>query len=332
MLKGQGVQQPVVRTRAYTDDLDEGIAATRLVFGNGVEIDPPEHGGTTVALACLRSPQLQYIRWHMSGTSRGVRDDTQEEHDAVLAGFLLGGRLGLRTRDDDALDVTRPFLYPEFVRSRVAAPDLAVLAVARDLVDAHAYAMTGNGKFQARFSGCAPVTPAADRLWSNTMRYAQATLAELADLPAGTPTDLATTGLLDLVATQLLHTFPNSALAVEQDRNASRPQTTHAPVRRAMRFIEDNLGHPFSVVDLAEASGLSLRGLHAAFLRELDVTPMRFVRQVRLAAAREDLKNTRSDRVGIGDLALRWGFHNLGHFERLYRNEYDETPEDTLRS
>lgn len=325
------MQQSVTRSRAYTDDLDEGVAATRAVFGDGVEIAPPERGGTTVAVSCLHSPQLQSIRWHMSGTSRGSRDQFEEEGDQVLAGVLLSGRLLLRTRDGDDLDTSRPFLYPEFVRSEVGAPDLVVLGVGRDLIDAHVRAMTGADAFSLRFTATAPLAPVQERIWRNTMRYATLGLNELAELPADEDADLVSTGLLDLVATQLLHTFPNTALDAERDRSTSRSETTHAALRRAMRYIDDNLDRPFSVVDLAEASGLSLRGLHTAFRRELNATPMRHVRQMRLAAARAALQSGDLVQIDVGALARRWGFNSAEHFERLYRMEYQERPEVTLQ-
>lgn len=324
------MQRTVLRSEASTDDLDEGIAATRELFGSGVDIAPPESGGTTVAIGSLRAPELQAIRWRMSGTSRGRRDQAEEAQASVLAGVVVAGRLELRTRGDTRLDCTRPFIYPEYVDSQVSAPDLAVLSVPHELLDVHARAMTGDDGFRVRFIGSAPTSHARDRIWRNTMRYASLTLAELA--AAGeADTDLPTVGLLDLVATQMLRAFPNTALEVEQERNTGGAGTTHGAVRRALRFIDDNLDRPFSVVDLAEASGLSLRGLHAAFRRELDVTPMRFVRRTRLAAARADLQDRDAATTDLQAVALRWGFAGAEHFARSYRSEFGETPGHTLR-
>jgi AraC-like DNA-binding protein len=316
----------VVKSEAYTDDLDQGIAVTRAAFGEGVDIAPPERGGSAVAIRSFRTPQLQAIRWRMFGAGNGRLDQEHEGGAMVLAGLRVGGTLGLRTRDDAALDVGRPFLYPDFVDCQVDAPDLAALAVARERIDEHARAMTDDVRFRVRFTGTSPVTPAAERMWRSTMVYAEHTLAALVDEPEA---DIASLGLHDLVTRQLLRTFPNTALDTENERRRGFT-TRNAAVRRALRFIEENLDRPFTTAELAAGSGLSLRGLHAAFQRELDTSPMRFVRDARLAAARDELLRARGSSVNVRAVALRWGFASPQQFARWYSRLYAEAFDETL--
>jgi AraC-like DNA-binding protein len=317
---------PVARSEAHTFELDEGIHVTREAFGDGVEIAPPDSGGTEVSIRYFSSPELMSIRWRQTGIGHGSRDGRTEERPVLLTGVVVGGGLRLRTSDEQDVDTSRPFLYPSFVASEVAAPNLANLALTEDVVVKRARAMTHDDRFQPRFLDTAPITPTLDRIWRNTMAYADRTLAELVDEPDG---DLAATGLVDLVVTQLLHVFPNTALEVEDERSTGQG-TTNAGVRRALAFIDEHLTRPFSVVDVAEASGLSLRGLHAAFLRELETTPMRFVRSTRLAAAREELHRA-PEAVDLGVLARRWGFSSEASFATVYRSTFAETPAETLR-
>lgn len=315
------MRRPIERSEARASDLDESIAITRAAFGEGVDIDPPDRGGAGVALRSFRSTDLLSIRWWMAGAGQGARDQQADDRPMILTGVLLGGRLDLRTPEDETIDTSRPFAYPTYVESDVDAPNLANLAVPLDLVDERARAMTGDPRFRVRFDGSAPIAPAFDRMWRDTIAYVDRSLDALADMDDA---DVAHTGLVDMVVQQLLHTFPNTALEVEQER-ARGVGTTHAAIRRALQYIEDNLDRPFTAVDLATASGLSLRGLHAAFLREMDTTPMRFVRDERLKAAHEEL--VREDGgADVRGIAIRWGFPSANAFARLYRRTHDEPP------
>ncbi|WP_375387128.1 helix-turn-helix domain-containing protein [uncultured Amnibacterium sp.] len=317
----------VTRFQARTSDLDEGVAVTRAAFGDGVDMAPPERGATDVAVRRLEAQGLRSIRWRAAGAGTGSRDGRHDCRRMLLASTLLRGGLVFHTDDERSVDTSRPFLHPELLDCDLDAPDLASLAVPEELLVARARAMTGDDAFQLRFRSAAPSTPTLDRVWRNTMVYAERTLTELVDEPDA---DLAATGLVDLVVTQLLHVFPNSALEVEDER-AAGPATANAAVRRALRFIDENLQRPFSAVELAGSSGLSLRGLHAAFLRELETTPMRFVRDTRLMAARAELREAGDAPIDVRRLAIRWGFPSEASFARRYRAVFAEAPDATRR-
>jgi AraC-like DNA-binding protein len=321
--------QLVRQSESRTHDLDEGITATRAAFGDGVEIAPPERGGTEVAIRYLHTPDLTSIRWRMSGAATGSRSHDDEERAIVLTGVVVNGGLSLRTGGRDGIDVTRPFLYPDFVESKVDAPDLANLAVAQEVVDAQARTMALDDRHRVRFIGTAPVTPALDRIWRNTMAYTNRVMGELVDQPAA---GLAATGLVELVVTQLLHVFPNTALEVEVEHGPGAAGQGTRAMRRALTYIDDNLDQAFSLAELAEASGLSLRGLHAAFQREMETTPRRFIRRSRLSAARADLRREDETTSDVPAIAMRWGFANVALFSRHYRDSFAEDPEDTLRA
>ncbi|MFG2632007.1 AraC family transcriptional regulator [Streptomyces sp. NPDC048473] len=92
--------------------------------------------------------------------------------------------------------------------------------------------------------------------------------------------------------------------------------------------IEASPEREFTLSDLAEQAGLSLRGLQYAFQKNLQMSPMQYLRGVRLDRAHEDLQ------AGVGtvsDIAYEWGFTNLGRFARSYRERFGALPSDTLR-
>jgi len=58
---------------------------------------------------------------------------------------------------------------------------------------------------------------------------------------------------------------------------------------------------------------------------------MEYVKQVRLAKAREEMLATQGAK-SVTSIAMEWGFNHLGHFARDYRARFGELPSQTLRS
>ncbi|MDB5934524.1 MAG: transcriptional regulator, AraC family [Massilia sp.] len=106
-----------------------------------------------------------------------------------------------------------------------------------------------------------------------------------------------------------------------------------APQRRlrvAEEFIRANLFDPIALEQIAAASGASLRSLCQAFRTHHDCSPMAYVRQARLDAARGALL-TAAPGARVTDIALACGFSHLGRFASSYRARYGETPLQTLK-
>lgn len=86
----------------------------------------------------------------------------------------------------------------------------------------------------------------------------------------------------------------------------------------------------WSLSDMANAGDVSVRTLCDAFRHFRGCTPMEFVRSVRLARARDELRRN-GQSVSISDIARRWGFGHPGRFAATYRRAYGQTPSETLR-
>jgi transcriptional regulator GlxA family with amidase domain len=76
--------------------------------------------------------------------------------------------------------------------------------------------------------------------------------------------------------------------------------------------------------------GASVRSLCLAFRAHYNCSPMDFVRQVRLDAARAALQSA-APGAQVTDIALACGFGHLGRFAAVYRECYGESPQQTLR-
>lgn len=107
----------------------------------------------------------------------------------------------------------------------------------------------------------------------------------------------------------------------------SRPRT----VKRAIDAMEAEPGHPFTTVRLAEIAGVSIRTLQEAFQQHVGISPMVYLRQVRLARAHLDLCAADPRQATVADVAHRWGFSHLGRFAAAYRSAYGDSPATTLR-
>lgn len=88
-----------------------------------------------------------------------------------------------------------------------------------------------------------------------------------------------------------------------------------------------------TVTDVARAAGVGPRALQLAFAHHLGLSPMGYVRRVRLECAHRELQAadpTAGDTVAA--IAGRWGFAKPDRFAVAYRAAYGETPSHTLHT
>ncbi|KQR77169.1 AraC family transcriptional regulator [Burkholderia sp. Leaf177] len=101
-------------------------------------------------------------------------------------------------------------------------------------------------------------------------------------------------------------------------------------VKRAEAFIQARCTEPLELADIAIAAGVSSRTLRDGFQQFKGVSPMQYVRTLRLDRAREALRERPSD-VRVAEIALDCGFTHLGRFAIAYKEIFGESPSDTLR-
>jgi AraC-like DNA-binding protein len=101
-------------------------------------------------------------------------------------------------------------------------------------------------------------------------------------------------------------------------------------VRAAEEFVYANATRPLSSGDIASVAGVSVRTLQYSFERHRGISPMDFLRQVRLQHAREELL-VGDKATTVSDAAMRSGFSHLGRFAAEYKKRFRESPSATLR-
>ncbi|WP_170145796.1 helix-turn-helix domain-containing protein [Rhodoplanes elegans] len=99
---------------------------------------------------------------------------------------------------------------------------------------------------------------------------------------------------------------------------------------RAMEFIHAHAEGDVDLAALARFAGVSLRTLQFRFRSEFDKTIVQYVRDHRLALARDRLERADPEATVTG-IAVATGFSHLGEFSRLYRQRYGELPRETLQ-
>lgn len=98
-------------------------------------------------------------------------------------------------------------------------------------------------------------------------------------------------------------------------------------VSRARQYMQAHAQEVISVPDLCQAIGSSRRALQYAFEEVMQISPVTYLRAMRLNQVRSELR--RNHETSVGDVASRWGFWHLSRFAADYRTLFDELPSAT---
>jgi transcriptional regulator GlxA family with amidase domain len=102
-------------------------------------------------------------------------------------------------------------------------------------------------------------------------------------------------------------------------------------VGRVTSFVRDNLEEPVSIAELSRMVGVSERTLRAAFREALGLSPKQYTIVQRLRAVRAALQAADPKTTTVTDVAMAYGFFELGRFAGRYRLAFGESPSATLR-
>jgi AraC-like DNA-binding protein len=105
-----------------------------------------------------------------------------------------------------------------------------------------------------------------------------------------------------------------------------------AAVRDAMGIIETSPQMPLTTATLAMQCHISVRTLQEGFRKHLGMSPMAYLRMVRLRHAHRDLRSAYPSHVTVASIARRWGFTHLGRFAAAHKAMFGQTPLQVLHS
>jgi AraC-like DNA-binding protein len=157
------------------------------------------------------------------------------------------------------------------------------------------------------------------RPWFETIRFLFSTPSFIA---AGAR-DPALLEDMEGVLLRLLHGSP-----VYRAITQARSPAASRDVRRAEIFVRTYASTDISLADIASAAGVNIRTLQINFMRYRNMTPMEYLRNIRLDRARDLLL---SGKVQVADAAFESGFSHQGRFASRYRVRFGEAPSVTLK-
>ena len=121
------------------------------------------------------------------------------------------------------------------------------------------------------------------------------------------------------------------ALTVElpysHEPSARRPRT----VKRALDAMHAEPARQFTAADLAAIAGVGVRVLQESFKRHVGVSPLTYLRRLRLDGVHAELMKADPWQAAVSEVATRWGFTHLGRFAGAYKQRYGQPPSQTLR-
>ena len=95
-------------------------------------------------------------------------------------------------------------------------------------------------------------------------------------------------------------------------------------------YIEDHLhDRHLGPATLAQVFSVSTRLIHTLFEDE-PLTVGKYIRNQRLKSCRRALESSDASHLSLTDLALQWGFYDLSHMSRNFREVYGEPPSSFL--
>ena len=255
-------------------------------------------------------------------TNIKIRQDTVPPRDTFVLGFPLAGSApalfhGRQAVPGDALVLARGETHEFICQDRM---DIA--AVVLDLGRAPDWGIDAQEFAEER---TAPVLRSGAGASLGAF-----VLSLVGDLAAGGPMiadGVALLGLPALIATRCLGLLADSGAPAA----GLSPSQRYRIVAEARALVDaaDTDVPPVPVI--ARRLGVSVRSLEYCFAETLGLSPVLYIRNVRLNGARRDLKAAGPGDATVADIAMKWGFWHLGRFSAFYRELFGESPSETLR-
>jgi AraC-like DNA-binding protein len=130
------------------------------------------------------------------------------------------------------------------------------------------------------------------------------------------------------IAEQTLDLLALALSAVNETKVSELASPRTLTLMQLKSAIEARLCNPrLRPTDVAAAIGISVRHANALFSRESTSTE-RYIIQRRLERCRDALADPAQAHRTIGDIAFGWGFWDLSHFARRFREKFDLSPKD----
>lgn len=103
----------------------------------------------------------------------------------------------------------------------------------------------------------------------------------------------------------------------------SRLRSGEERLKSVLLFLQENYGSSLTVADMAVAVNISERECSRCFKKQLGITPMDYLLNLRLSKACAMLDNTG---LSVGEIASACGFSSSSYFSKQFRDRFSLTP------
>jgi len=296
----------------FLRDLVPSACNVRLKFGSNINID--------IRTFDFSSLQLSAIRYGTElNASFQIGQSTADKpwiFSYSLGGQCFGKRLKIQTNAGDAvlfrIDGPADFLLSSDYQA------LTLMVSADDMTQAYR-SLHGND-----FAG----TPELDTLavaGSPAALTLLRTITRLAETPRyrHQAAHRLERGIKEAALLEILMNWPGAILPTTQD------SVLPASTRLARDFIHAHIKDLPTVSDIAASCRIGVRALDRGFKKNLGVSPLQYMLGLRLQGVHDDLIANRNGNT-VTEVAIHWGFSNLGIFAARYRERFGELPSQTL--
>ncbi len=121
--------------------------------------------------------------------------------------------------------------------------------------------------------------------------------------------------------------FQRSGSDLQKTFVTARIVSRNPTLAQIVRYFEDNIEAEIDLDAVGEAIGKSRRQIERLFKRHADITPMKFLSDMRLQRGRALLSETN---LSVAEAATASGFTSTSHFSKLYRARYGHSPHHFL--
>ncbi len=281
-----------------------------------VDIISPVHGDLSQELVIYpwENLQLSTVKSTAISLQRSSEEPYMNRHDAYLMVMLLSGDYLMQQNGRDVLlqpgdmtlyDATRPHR----VHCQGESTEVIYLSIPRTV-------------FRDRVSGIDNCTalriPGRKGIGSIAANFLHSSVTQADQLQPYEFSSLAEHAL-DLLALAVTSVRPGD-FSLSRSRSVS--------LNRIKTFIEQNISDTgLDTALIVRHAGLSARYINTLFEDE-ETSLMRYVWKRRLENCRKELQNPLYAGHRLSDIAFRWGFNDLSHFSRAFKQQFGCSPRE----
>jgi AraC-like DNA-binding protein len=183
-------------------------------------------------------------------------------------------------------------------------------------------------------AGCDPLSSPAGVILvpgaSNLMRLQRLHRAT-ARLASSAPELIANSDVARGIEQSLIHAMVECLEPATVSRFDLPPQRRSKIMQRFRDMLEEYEDAPIYVPELCEKLGVASRTLRKVCHEYLGIGPRRYLDLRRMHLARRALRSSDVSETSVTEIAMRFGFWELGRFSVEYRTLFGESPSGTLR-